>query len=89
VDGEILTACQQACPSLAIVFGDLNDPKAKLVEQRSSKRSYALLGELNNRPRLEYLSRVTNPHSNLDDGGGGGGHDGEHGGGGHDDQEHG
>ena len=89
VDGEIVTACQQACPSQAIVFGDLNDAKAKVVEHRGSKRSYALLGELNNRPRIEYLSRVTNPHPALDQAGGGGGHDEHHDGAGNHDQEHG
>ncbi len=88
VDGEILTACQQACPTRAIVFGDLNDTQAQVVEQRQSRRSYALLGELNNRPRIEYLSRVTNPHPDLDQTAAGGGHGDEHHGAEHD-QEHG
>jgi molybdopterin-containing oxidoreductase family iron-sulfur binding subunit len=64
-DGEIKTACQQTCPTDAIVFGDLNDGKSKVAAQQALPRSYALLGELNNRPRVEYLARITNPSTEL------------------------
>ncbi len=61
-DGEVLTACQAACPTQAIVFGDLNDPKSAVREAKNSPRDYVLLGELNTRPRTSYLAKVTNPH---------------------------
>ncbi len=60
-DGAIVTACQQACPAEAIVFGDLNDPKSRVSQLQRSGRSYDLLEELNTKPRLKYLARVTNP----------------------------
>jgi molybdopterin-containing oxidoreductase family iron-sulfur binding subunit len=60
-DGEVLTACQAVCPTQAIVFGDLNDPKSAVREAKSSPRNYVLLGELNTRPRTSYLAKITNP----------------------------
>jgi molybdopterin-containing oxidoreductase family iron-sulfur binding subunit len=63
-DGQIKTACQQACPAGAIVFGDLNG-KSEVAALQSLPRAYALLGELNNRPRTLYLARVKNPHPEL------------------------
>jgi len=65
VDGEIRTACQQTCPTGAIVFGDLNDPKSNVRRLQNGRRSYAMLEELNVRPRLQYLARVRNPHPEL------------------------
>jgi molybdopterin-containing oxidoreductase family iron-sulfur binding subunit len=65
-DGEVQTACQQACPTEAIVFGDLNDKESAVVKTSSVERAYALLGELNNRPRVAYLARVRNRHPELD-----------------------
>ncbi len=59
-DGEILPACAQACPAGAVVFGDLNDPGSQVAARFADDRSYALLGEMNNRPRLEYMARLTN-----------------------------
>ncbi len=64
-DGEIQTACQQACPPKAIVFGDLADDDSQVSRLHASPRSYALLGELNIRPRNQYLARVTNPNPAL------------------------
>jgi len=64
-DGEIKTACQQTCPTGAIVFGDLNDPKSRVTALQNGARSYAMLEELNVRPRLQYLARIKNPHPEL------------------------
>jgi MoCo/4Fe-4S cofactor protein with predicted Tat translocation signal len=64
-DGEIKTACQQTCPSDAIVFGDLNDGKSRVTALQRLPRSYALLGELNNKPRVQYLARIKNPNPVL------------------------
>jgi molybdopterin-containing oxidoreductase family iron-sulfur binding subunit len=60
-DGEVVTACQAACPTLAIRFGNLNDPKAAIHATKSSPRNYSLLAELNTRPRTTYLAKVRNP----------------------------
>jgi len=61
-DGEVMTACQQACPSEAIVFGDINDAGARVAGLKAEALSYGLLAEdLNTRPRTTYLARVTNP----------------------------
>ena len=61
-DGFFKTACQAACPSDAIVFGDLLDKQSEVHETYNSARSYALLGYLNTRPRTNYLVRVSNPN---------------------------
>ncbi|MEY4181874.1 MAG: Tetrathionate reductase subunit precursor, partial [Planctomycetota bacterium] len=68
-DGAVVTACQQACPTQAIVFGDLNNPKSRVAQLVKSKLSYELLEELNTKPRVKYLARVKNPaldHSHDD-----------------------
>lgn len=62
---EITVACQESCASGAIVFGDLNDKNSKVAKQFNSPRAYALLQELNIRPRIRYLARITNPHPDL------------------------
>jgi len=60
-DGDVVPACAQACPSGAVVFGDLNDPESRIAKLFADPRSYAMLGEMNNRPRLQYLAKVDNP----------------------------
>jgi MoCo/4Fe-4S cofactor protein with predicted Tat translocation signal len=60
-DGEILTACQQTCPTQAIVFGNLNDPEARVSKLQQNLRAYSLLADLDNRPRTQYLGKVRNP----------------------------
>jgi molybdopterin-containing oxidoreductase family iron-sulfur binding subunit len=64
-DGQIQTACQQACPSQAIRFGNLNDPGAQVTAWHGSERRYDLLHELGARPRTAYLVRVRNPNPEL------------------------
>jgi Fe-S-cluster-containing dehydrogenase component len=64
-DGEILTACQQACPTGAIEFGSLNDPASRVSKKHQDGRRYDLLHELGTRPRTVYLARVRNPNPEL------------------------
>ena len=59
-DGEIVTACQQACPTEAIVFGDLNDPESRVRKLHADPRTYGVLEEINTKPRLKYLARLRN-----------------------------
>ncbi len=69
-DGEVLTACQQVCPTEAITFGDLNDKSSRVASQQSLKRNYSLLDDLNTRPRTTYLGYVRNNNDALGDPGG-------------------
>ncbi|HEX9304026.1 MAG TPA: 4Fe-4S dicluster domain-containing protein [Thermoanaerobaculia bacterium] len=64
-DGDIVTACQQACPAGAIVFGDIADRESRVSKMRRSNLSYGLLAELGTRPRTEYLAALTNPNPEL------------------------
>jgi len=65
-DGEIRTACQQACPTEAIIFGDLNDPKSRVAKLKAQPRDYGMLAELNTRPRTTYLGRITNSNPEIE-----------------------
>ena len=64
---EITVACQDACPTNAITFGDLNNLESEVRKNHDNPRSYSMLEDLNNRPRTKYLARVRNPHPILID----------------------
>jgi molybdopterin-containing oxidoreductase family iron-sulfur binding subunit len=64
--GEVVTACQAACPSSAIAFGDLHDPASAVSALRKEPSHYALLGNLGTRPRTTHLAEVRNPNPALD-----------------------
>ncbi|TWT78193.1 Tetrathionate reductase subunit B precursor [Posidoniimonas polymericola] len=102
VDGDVVTACQEACPTRAIEFGDLNDKDSKVAQAHASGRAYGMLDGLHLRPRTQYLARIRNPHAALKKylpaeptlhahgGHGEGGHGAdEHGAEGHNDADHG
>jgi molybdopterin-containing oxidoreductase family iron-sulfur binding subunit len=61
-DGEVVTACQQSCPTQAIVFGDRNDRHSAVVKRKDSPLDYVLLDELNTRPRTSYSALIRNPN---------------------------
>ena len=67
-DGEIVTACQAACPAEAIVFGDINDPNSRVTKTKASPLNYGLLTDLNTRPRTTYLARLKNPNLEIENG---------------------
>jgi molybdopterin-containing oxidoreductase family iron-sulfur binding subunit len=64
-DGEIKTACEQACPANAIVFGDLNDAASQVVQRKQQDRNYGMLEDLGTRPRTTYLAKIRNPNPAL------------------------
>lgn len=65
-DGEIVTACQSACPTNAIVFGNINDGGSRVAGLKALPRNYGLLAELNTRPRTTYLAAIRNPNPELE-----------------------
>lgn len=67
-DGEVITACQAACPAEAIVFGDINDPNSRVAKAKASPLNYGLLTDLNTRPRTTYLARLKNPNPEIENG---------------------
>jgi MoCo/4Fe-4S cofactor protein with predicted Tat translocation signal len=93
-DGTIRTACQEACPSDAIVFGDLADPNSRVAQLHKEDRGYVLLEMLYTKPRVKYLARVADRggehghgalgHDAHRTGDHGGGHHGQNGHDGHD-----
>lgn len=64
-DGEVVTACQQACPTKAITFGNMADPNSAVSKTRADGRNYLLLEELQTKPRTTYLGKIRNPNPNL------------------------
>lgn len=64
-DGEIVTACQQACPTDAIIFGNINDTNSKVAKRKAEERNYQVLADLNFRPRTSYTAGVINPNPEL------------------------
>lgn len=68
-DGEIQTACQQACPTQAIVFGDKNNPANRVSKLKAEKLNYHMFADLNTRPRTSYLAELSNPNPEFESGG--------------------
>jgi molybdopterin-containing oxidoreductase family iron-sulfur binding subunit len=64
-DGEVVTACQQACPAQAISFGNINDKQSKVAKLQADERSYQVLADLNTRPRTKYVAAVLNLNPEL------------------------
>jgi molybdopterin-containing oxidoreductase family iron-sulfur binding subunit len=64
-DGSLQTACQQACPTEAIVFGNINDPDSQVARLKADPLNYGVLSELGTVPRTTYLARLRNPHPDL------------------------
>ena len=64
-DGEIVTACQQACPTEAIVFGNINDKASRVSRIKAQHRNYGVLADLNVKPRTTYIAEVINPNPEL------------------------
>jgi molybdopterin-containing oxidoreductase family iron-sulfur binding subunit len=65
-DGEVVTACQAACPAEAIKFGNIMDKAAEVSKAKAEPRNYGVLAELNTRPRTTYLAKLVNPNSKLE-----------------------
>lgn len=66
-DGEVVTACQSACPTDAITFGDISDPNSKVAKTKKDHRDYTLLNELNTQPRTTYLAGLKNQNKEMPD----------------------
>ena len=69
VDGEVKTACQEVCPTQAIIFGNINDPNAEVTRLKQQPLNYGLLAEIGTQPRTTYLARLENPNPELGAGG--------------------
>lgn len=64
-DGEIVTACQQACPTNAIIFGNINDATSEVAKLKKQERTYGVLADLNTRPRTTYVAEVINVNPEM------------------------
>lgn len=64
-DGEVVTACQAACPTRAIAFGNINDPESAVAQRKTTPLNYSLLADLNTHPRTTYLAKLRNPNPDL------------------------
>ena len=64
-DGDVTTACQQACPTRAITFGDINDPNAAVTQRKGQPQDYGVLTFLNTKPRTTYMARFNNPNPEI------------------------
>jgi molybdopterin-containing oxidoreductase family iron-sulfur binding subunit len=64
-DGELVTACQQACPANALTFGNLLDKESKVSKLKSEPRNYSVLSDYNTRPRTTYLAVLKNPNTEI------------------------
>jgi molybdopterin-containing oxidoreductase family iron-sulfur binding subunit len=67
-DGEIVTACQQACPASAITFGNINDKTSRVAKLHADERTYQVLADQNTRPRTRYVAAVLNLNEELEQG---------------------
>jgi molybdopterin-containing oxidoreductase family iron-sulfur binding subunit len=65
-DGEIVTACQQVCPTQAIMFGDINDAASRVARLKATPLNYGLLTELNTKPRTTYQAKLKNPNPEIE-----------------------
>ncbi|MCB0272634.1 MAG: TAT-variant-translocated molybdopterin oxidoreductase [Bdellovibrionales bacterium] len=77
-DGEIKTACQSACPSDCIVFGNINDPESEVSKLKKLEQDYAMLAEINIKPRTTYLAKLRNPNPEIEDHSSSSNHHGSH-----------
>ena len=66
-DGEIMTACQQACPTQAIMFGDMNDPNTHVSKLKAESLDYTLLDGLNTKPHTSYHAKLRNPNPEIEE----------------------
>ncbi len=66
-DGDVVTACQGACPAEAITFGDINDRDSRVSRLKADPRNYGILTQLNVRPRTTYLAKLRNPNPELEE----------------------